>query len=41
MQAPGEGTRPSAMWLGIDEPVLSSLVAKKGPKTRSTRRVTG
>jgi hypothetical protein len=41
MHAPGGGTRPSAMWLGLNERVLSSLVAKKGPKTRSTRRVTG
>ena len=41
MHAPGEGTRPSDPWVIINERVLSSLVAKKGPKTRSTRRVTG
>ena len=29
MQAPGEGTRPSDPWLGIDEPVLSSFVDAK------------
>ena len=41
MHAPGEGTRPSDPWLVLNERVLSSLVARKGPKTRSTRRVTG
>jgi hypothetical protein len=29
MQAPGEGTRPTAAWLVINERVLSSLVAAK------------
>jgi hypothetical protein len=38
---PGEGTRPADPWLVLNERVLSSLVAKKGLKTRSTRRVTG
>jgi hypothetical protein len=37
----GEGTRPTVSWLVINERFLSSLVAKKGPKTQSTRRVTG
>jgi hypothetical protein len=41
MHAPGEGTRPSDPWFVLNERVLSSLVAKKGPKTRSTRRPTG
>jgi hypothetical protein len=32
MHAPGEGTRPTAPWLGLNEPVLSPLVAPKDPK---------
>jgi hypothetical protein len=32
MHAPGEGTRPTAPWLLLNEPVLSSLVEAKGER---------